>query len=159
MRSFGTVLSGSGCTQPGQLALRRRRNRCAVRSLGTHWIGTCTEAFLARATPRKVTISFVQPSVHHLYGGHNGSAKPDDSDVTRRELPPLLVTREEAANALSLGVSTFMREVRVGRIPAPRAVSPGRVGWLWWELEAFAAALPPSSIPPPLNAGNRRRKS
>lgn len=84
--------------------------------------------------------------------------KPDDSDVTRRELPPLLVTREEAANALSLGVSTFMREVQAGRIPAPRAVSPGRVGWLWSELEAFAAALPPSSILPPPNAGNRRRK-
>ena len=86
-----------------------------------------------------------------------GRAKPDDSDVTWRELPPLLVSREEAASALSLGVSTFMREVRVGRIPAPRAVSPGRVGWLWSELEAFAVALPPSSLPPPPNAGRGRR--
>lgn len=82
-----------------------------------------------------------------------------DSDTApRRAIPPLLITREEAANALSLGVSTFMREVQAGRIPAPRAVSPGRVGWLWSELEAFAAALPPSSILPPPNAGNRKRK-
>lgn len=80
-----------------------------------------------------------------------------EGDSTPRQMiPPLLVTREEAARALSLGISTFMREVRAGRIPAARVVSPGRVGWLWSELEAFAAALPPSTLLPPPNAGTRR---
>lgn len=83
----------------------------------------------------------------------------DMGAAPKRTIPPLLVTREEAANALSLGVSTFMREVRAGRIPPPRVVSPGRVGWLWSELEAFVGALPPSALLPPPNTGNRKRKS
>jgi len=86
-----------------------------------------------------------------------GREKPDDADVTRRALPPLLVTREEAANALSLGLSTFMRAVAQGRIPPARQITGGRVGWLWSELEAFAAALPPSNLLPPLNSGRGRR--
>lgn len=75
-----------------------------------------------------------------------------------RVLPPLLVTREEAAGALALGVSTFMRAVAQGRAPAARQITGNRVGWLWSELEAFATALPPSSILPPPNAGSGKLK-
>ena len=71
--------------------------------------------------------------------------------------PPIFVDRETAASALGLGLSTFMREVRAGRIPAPRAVSPGRVGWLWTELLDFAASAPVADNPPPPNSGDRRR--
>lgn len=80
-------------------------------------------------------------------------------DQPRRALPPLLVTREEAAAALTLSIPTFLKAVREGRMPQPRLISANRVGWLWSELETFAAALPVSRLPAPPNTGNRRRKS
>lgn len=73
-------------------------------------------------------------------------------------VPPILVDRETAAAALNLGVSTFMREVRLGRLPQPRRVSPNRVGWLWSELVAAAHAMPLSDLMPPAKAGNRARR-
>jgi len=86
------------------------------------------------------------------------SVKSVAGDRPGRALPPLLVTREEAAAALTLSLPTFMRAVREGRMPPPRQISPNRVGWLWCELEAAAAALPASTLLPPPNAGNRRGK-
>ncbi len=71
--------------------------------------------------------------------------------------PPIFVDREPAAAALGLGLSTFMREVRAGRMPQARSVSPGRVGWLWSELQDFAARAPIADNLPPPNTGNRRR--
>lgn len=71
-------------------------------------------------------------------------------------VPPIFVGRETAAQALGLGVSTFMREVRAGRIPPARSVSPGRVGWLWTELQEFAARAPIADNLPPPKTSNRR---
>lgn len=92
----------------------------------------------------------------------NDAATMDDQPIAagaRRPLivtPPLFVDRETAAAALGLGVSTFMREVRAGRIPQARSVSPGRVGWLWSELQEFAVRAPVADNLPPPNSGNRR---
>lgn len=82
-----------------------------------------------------------------------------EKSAARRPLittPPIFVDRETAAEALGIGLSTFMREVRAGRIPAARSVSPGRVGWLWSELQEFAARAPIADNLPPPNTGNRR---
>lgn len=72
------------------------------------------------------------------------------------QTPPIFVDRETAADALNLGVSTFMREVRAGRLPAARLISPNRVGWLWSELVAFATAQPVADLLPPQRCDNRR---
>jgi len=78
----------------------------------------------------------------------------------RRQLvttPPIFVDRETAAEALGIGLSTFMREVRAGRIPPARSITPGRVGWLWTELQDFAARTPVADNLPPPNAGKGSR--
>jgi len=78
-----------------------------------------------------------------------GCVKSAAGGQPRRALPPLLVTREEAAAAVTLSVPTFLKAVREGRMPPPRQLSTNRVGWLWSELEASAAALPASTLLPP----------
>ena len=68
-------------------------------------------------------------------------------------LEPILVDRITAATALALSVSTFEREVALGRLPKPRKISGARVGWLWSELVEAAQALPVSDLLPPENTG------
>lgn len=75
---------------------------------------------------------------------------------------PIFVDRNTAAQAFALSVSTFEREVTLGRLPKPRKLSGARVGWLWSELVAAAQALPVSDLLPPENTGApkpRRRKA
>jgi len=70
----------------------------------------------------------------------------------------IILSREQAAEALSLSLSTFEDGVRKGLYPRPRQISPNRVGWLRKELEDAAAALPVSNLPPPANTGAKRAK-
>ena len=52
----------------------------------------------------------------------------------------IILSREQAAEALSLSLSTFEDGVRKGLYPRPRQISPNRVGWLRKELEDAGAA-------------------
>jgi prophage regulatory protein len=67
------------------------------------------------------------------------------------KLEPILVDRATAAAALALSVSTSERQVALGRVPKPRRVSRGRVGWLWRELVEAAQAVPVSDPLPSEN--------
>lgn len=61
---------------------------------------------------------------------------------------PLMVDREQAALALSIGDSTLEDLVRKGDLPPPRRISAGRTGWLWRELQEFAESRPISDAAP-----------
>jgi prophage regulatory protein len=61
---------------------------------------------------------------------------------------PLMVDREQAAAALSIGNSTLEDLVRKGDLPPPRRISAGRTGWLWRELQEFAETRPISDALP-----------
>jgi prophage regulatory protein len=61
---------------------------------------------------------------------------------------PLMVEREAAAAALGISVRTLEGLVRAGDLPPPRKISPGRVGWLWRQLQEFAESRPVSDLPP-----------
>lgn len=70
------------------------------------------------------------------------------------QTPPLLVSPDAAATALGISERTLYKLAATGALPKPRKISAGRVGWLWSELQAFAAALPVSDLPPgPRGAG------
>lgn len=75
------------------------------------------------------------------------------------QTPPIFVDRATAAAAFALSVSTFEREVSIGRLPKPRKLSGARVGWLWSELLACAAKLPESDLLPPENTGAPKPRS
>ncbi len=62
--------------------------------------------------------------------------------------PPILVARDKAAVALGISERTFETLVAQGKLPAPRKISAGRVGWLWRELVQAAEQLPVSDLPP-----------
>lgn len=70
----------------------------------------------------------------------------------------IILNREQAAESLSLSLSTFEEGVRKGSYPKPRRISAGRVGWLRRDLEEAAAKLPVSDIPPPANTGAKKIK-
>ena len=44
--------------------------------------------------------------------------------------PFIILSKEAAAKALTISVTTFEAEVRSKRYPPAREISPGRVGWL-----------------------------
>jgi prophage regulatory protein len=67
---------------------------------------------------------------------------------TTIQAPPIMVARDKAAAALGISERTFETLVAQGKLPAPRKISPGRVGWLWRELVQAADALPVSDLPP-----------
>ncbi len=71
----------------------------------------------------------------------------------------IILNREQAAEALSLSLSTFEEGVRKGLYPKPRRISSARVGWLRKDLERAAEALPESDLPPPPNTGASKRRS
>lgn len=58
-----------------------------------------------------------------------------------------------AAQLLCMSVGTFTKLVQSGEAPKPRQLSPGRVGWLVSELDAWAEKRPVSDIAPPANTG------
>ncbi|MEO3714041.1 helix-turn-helix transcriptional regulator [Roseateles flavus] len=71
----------------------------------------------------------------------------------------IILNREQAAEAMSLALSTFEEGVRQGLYPRPRKLSANRVGWLRKDLERAAEALPESDLPPPPNTGASKRKA
>lgn len=68
--------------------------------------------------------------------------------ITIIQAPPLMLDREHAARALSIGDSTLEDLVRKGDLPPPRRISKGRTGWLWRELQEFAESRPVSDAAP-----------
>lgn len=73
--------------------------------------------------------------------------------MTTVAISPRVVTKEIAAQLLSLSVSSFDRLVAQGSIPKPRQLSPNRVGWLVSDLDAWAERRPVSDVLPPSNTG------
>jgi prophage regulatory protein len=71
-------------------------------------------------------------------------------------IKPLYLSREEAAKFLAISTSTFESMVAKGEYPRPRKVSPGRVGWLVEELEAWGRARPHSDLLPAPDSGYGR---
>ena len=53
----------------------------------------------------------------------------------RRPIAPQTVTREQAANAPGVSLSTLKRMINDGQFPSPRQLSPGRVGWFFADIE------------------------
>lgn len=70
--------------------------------------------------------------------------------------PFIILSKEAAAKALTISVTTFESEVRAKRYPPAREISPGRIGWLYEELLDVARKLPVSSGLPPRNSGYGR---
>ena len=73
--------------------------------------------------------------------------------MTTVAISPRVVTKEIAAQLLSLSVSSFDRLLAKGSIPKPRQLSPNRVGWLVSDLDAWAEKRPVSDLLPPSNTG------
>ena len=73
--------------------------------------------------------------------------------MTTVAISPRVVTKDIAAQLLSLSVSSFDRLVAQGSIPKPRQLSPNRVGWLVSDLDAWAEKRPVSDLLPPSNTG------
>jgi predicted DNA-binding transcriptional regulator AlpA len=70
-------------------------------------------------------------------------------------MPPAVLTRAAAAEYLGFSVSTLEARVRAGCVPAPRLLSPGRVGWIRAELDEWLQSRPTSSLPPPTGRSPR----
>ena len=68
----------------------------------------------------------------------------------------IILSKEAAAKALTISITTFESEVRSKRYPPAREISPGRIGWLYEELLAVARNLPVSHGLPPRNSGYGR---
>jgi prophage regulatory protein len=64
------------------------------------------------------------------------------------QAPPLLLSRDQAAAALGISVSSLEQLSRLGELPPPRRISAGRTGWLWRELQEWAEARPVSDLAP-----------
>lgn len=79
------------------------------------------------------------------------------SDVTM-PIPPIALTREQAASFVGLVVSTLEKLGRQGKFPKPRQVSARRVVYLVRELVECVEACPVSDLPPPPNAGAPKPK-
>ena len=71
---------------------------------------------------------------------------------------PGALDKAGAAWYVSLSESTIERGVREEWFPAPRELSPGRVGWLISDLDAYLASRPKSNLLPPPNTGHRNRR-
>lgn len=68
---------------------------------------------------------------------------------------PAVLSRSEAAAYVGLSVSTLESLVRAETFPRPRLLSPGRVGWIRTELDAWLAARPASDLLPPRSGRSR----
>lgn len=73
--------------------------------------------------------------------------------ITTVAISPRVVSKEIAAQLLSLSVKSFERLVAQGSIPKPRQLSPNRVGWLVSDIDSWAEKRPVSELLPPSNTG------
>ena len=70
---------------------------------------------------------------------------------------PLYVELTEMPDVVKLAPATVQRLVRLNQFPAPRQLSPHRVGWLYRELVEWSESRPVSNLPPPPNTGTRAK--
>lgn len=68
---------------------------------------------------------------------------------------PLFIDRESAASLAGLAVSTMEEMIRNEEFPAPRKISPKRVGWLLREIQEWAESRPVSNFLPPRNTSRK----
>ncbi len=73
--------------------------------------------------------------------------------ITTVAISPRVVSKEIAAQLLSLSVKSFERLVAQGSMPKPRQLSPNRVGWLVSDIDSWAEKRPVSELLPPSNTG------
>lgn len=73
--------------------------------------------------------------------------------MTTVAITPRVVSKEIAAQLLSLSVKSFERLVALGDMPKPRQLSPHRVGWLVSDIDTWAEKRPISELLPPANTG------
>jgi predicted DNA-binding transcriptional regulator AlpA len=59
-----------------------------------------------------------------------------------RSLSPRLITREAAAAYICVSPNTFDQMVRVGRMPQPKLLGPGRRAWDLREMDLAIDLLP-----------------
>lgn len=67
--------------------------------------------------------------------------------------------KEGAAWYVALSTATIERGVREKWFPAPRELSPGRVGWLTPDLDEWLSNRPVSSMLPPKNTAARKGRT
>jgi prophage regulatory protein len=77
----------------------------------------------------------------------------------KHSVKPLYVDRAAAAAMFAISETSLERQVREKEFPAPRQITPRRVGWLLRELEEHAEQLPVSGLPPPPNTGAKKPKT
>ena len=73
------------------------------------------------------------------------AAPPNTSPI--RAIDPLL-TAKEAADYRRQGVSTFWRDVKEGRVPAPIRISPKAPRWRLSDLCPPLPDATPTAVPP-----------
>lgn len=71
----------------------------------------------------------------------------------------LLYTKEELPSLTKLGLTTIEEEIRQGRFPKPRQLSPRRVGWLAREIAEWLESRPVADLPPPPNTGAKKPRA
>jgi prophage regulatory protein len=73
--------------------------------------------------------------------------------------PDRIVSVRELMDRSGLSRPTIYRRVKVGDIPLPRQISPGRVGWLESEVQAWLANLATPiayrSVPTPMATASK----
>jgi predicted DNA-binding transcriptional regulator AlpA len=84
----------------------------------------------------------------HIEANCNRSMMPQQTALPAN-LPPRLATRTEAAAYVGLSPNTFDQLVVSGRMPKPRHISEGRIGWDVRELDAAVDELPVKSSKEP----------
>ncbi|MCP4304251.1 MAG: hypothetical protein GY788_05075 [bacterium] len=72
-------------------------------------------------------------------------------DALPPTLAPRLIKHPAAAAYASVSVALFDEMVRDGRMPRPKQISPGRIGWDVRELDAAIDELPTVRDPTPVD--------
>lgn len=71
----------------------------------------------------------------------------------------LVYEKHELPRVTKLGMTTIQEEIRQGRFPKPRQLSPNRVGWLAREVTEWAETRPVSALPSPKNTGAKKART
>lgn len=68
----------------------------------------------------------------------------------------LYYEKSELPGATTLSMSTIEEEIRQGRFPKARQLSPGRTGYLCREVDEWAESRPIADMPPPPNTSAKK---
>ena len=71
----------------------------------------------------------------------------------------LIYTKDELPGVVKLSTTTIEAEIREGRFPKPRQLSPHRVGWLAREVHEWLETRPVSMLAPPANTAAKKRRT